>query len=299
MVRLNLDPKGTLAAVGATATWASAGIFIKSLPGWSPWAILTARFLIATVVILPLVIVTPGAIDDLVRSLRRLPIWGLMLVMLGSYLFGTSALQLAPVGEATLLLSTTPLFIVAARYIARRPIGRTEIWGVLVAMVGVSLTIGSQLSTDRISSWQSLTGYLFALIAAGLLALYTDRAERLSLREIAPQPLTIVFATFGVGTGLFGAYTLLFSGIPTDIDRLVIWQLLGAGVVATAIPFWCYTVAARRLSPLLTTAILLLEPLFAALLAAIALHQIPSLWFGIGSILVFGGLLAIASANDA
>jgi EamA-like transporter family len=63
-------------------------------------------------------------------------------------------------------------------------------------------------------------------------------------------------------------------------------------------PFFCYTVAAQKLPIVLTTAILLLEPMFAVLFASIALREIPSLWFGIGSILVFWGLLYIASSAN-
>jgi drug/metabolite transporter (DMT)-like permease len=77
----------------------------------------------------------------------------------------------------------------------------------------------------------------------------------------------------------------------------VIFVLLGLGILSTALPFWLYTIAVQRLPILLITAILLLEPLFATLFASIALQEIPSLWFAVGSILVFWGLLVIAKVT--
>jgi drug/metabolite transporter (DMT)-like permease len=103
---------------------------------------------------------------------------------------------------------------------------------------------------------------------------------------------------------LLGSFLSLFcaifskASIGTGIDRQVLLVLLGLGILSTALPFFCYTVAAQRLPVILTTAILLLEPVFAVLFASIALGEIPTLWFAIGSVLVFWGLLAIATATE-
>lgn len=56
--------------------------------------------------------------------------------------------------------------------------------------------------------------------------------------------------------------------------------------------------AAQRLPAVMTAAILLLEPVFATLFASVALREIPSLWFYIGSVLVLCGLLLIARKGN-
>ncbi|WP_310484084.1 EamA family transporter [Chamaesiphon sp. VAR_48_metabat_403] len=133
-----------------------------------------------------------------------------------------------------------------------------------------------------------------------MVTLYTALFNTFTDREVAPKSINIVFMTCLLGGILFLLCTIFFTNLSleTSIDsakltlreRQEIFVLLGLGIFSTALPFFCYTVAAYRLQIVLTMAILLLEPMFAVLFASIALQETPSLWFGIGSILVFWGL---------
>lgn len=300
MTQPKLNSLGLMAALFATATWGLVGVFIRWLPGWSPFAVLAGRFFVATAAMLPILLLVPSIRSDFTRSLRTPPIWWLSLPAIGSYFLGTTAFQMAPVGEVTLLFTTSPLFIIAYKYVMRIGIERSEGWGIFIATTGVIFILLPQLSGDRATSWQTIAGYLLALGAAGLVALYTVWFNKFTKQEIVPKTLNIVFVTCLLGGILSLLCTILFAKISLEagIDRQEIFVLLGLGIFSTALPFFCYTVAAQRLPIVLTTAILLLEPMFAVLFASLALQEIPSLWFGIGSILVFLGLLSIArSAN--
>jgi drug/metabolite transporter (DMT)-like permease len=301
MTQPKLDSLGLMAALFATVTWGLVGVFIRWLPGWSPFAVLAGRFVVATTIMLPMLLVLPSIRHDLTCALRTAPIWWLSLLEIGSSVLGTMAFQMAPVGEVTLLFTTSPLFIIAYKYVRRLQIKRGESWGLLVATAGVMVILLPQLSGDRAISWQTIAGYLLTLVAAGLLTIYTVLFNTFSNREIAPKSISIVFVTCLLGGILSLLCTILFAKLPIEssIDRQEIFVLLGLGILSTALPFFCYTVAAQKLPIVLTTSILLLEPMFAVLFASIALQEIPSLWFGIGSILVFWGLLSIArSANS-
>lgn len=299
---------GLIAALFATVTWGLVGVFIRWLPGWSPFAVLAGRFFVATATMLPILLLLPSIRHDLTRSLRTPPIWWLSLLEIGSSFLGTMAFQMAPVGEVTLLFTTSPLFIIAYKYVMRLDIKRDEGWGILLAATGVIFILLPQLSGDRAFSWQTIAGYLLALIAAGLLTIYTALFNVFADRGIAPKSINIVFATCLLGGILSLSCTILFTklSLETSLDlakltlreRQEIFVLLGLGILSTALPFFCYTVAAQRLPIVLTTAILLLEPMFAVLFASIALREIPSLWFGIGSILIFLGLLSIARTTN-
>jgi drug/metabolite transporter (DMT)-like permease len=287
---------GLIAALLATATWGMVGIFVRWLPGWSPFAVLAGRFLVATAAMLPILLLMPSIRHDFTRSLRTPPIWWLSLLAIGSSLLGTTAFQMAPVGEVTLLFTTSPLFIIAYKYVMRLNIERGEGWGILIATTGVIFILLPLLSSDRAISWQTIVGYLLALGAAGMVTIYTVLFNTFIDREIAPKLINIVFMTCLLGGILFLFCTILFAklSIGTGIDRQEICVLLGLGILSTALPFFCYTVAAQKLPIVLATSILLLEPMFAVLFASIALREMPSLWFGTGSILVFWGLLSIA-----
>jgi drug/metabolite transporter (DMT)-like permease len=224
----------------------------------------------------------------------------LSLLAIGGYIFGTTAFQMAPVGEVTLLFTTSPLFIIAHKYIVSSHIKRSEGFGMLIATAGVSLIMLPQLSSNKTDYWQTMAGYLLALGAAGLLALYTFWFNKLANQNIAPKSINIVFITCLLGSVLSLFCAIFFSklSIGIGIDRQVIIILLGLGILSTALPFLFYTLAVECLPVLLTTSILLLEPMFAVLFASIALREIPSLWFGIGSILVFWGLRSIAKVAN-
>jgi drug/metabolite transporter (DMT)-like permease len=290
---------GLMAALCAAATWGMAGIFVRWLPGWSPFAILAGRFLAVTAVILPILFLASSVRHDFIRSLSTSHTWYLSLLAIGGYVFGTTAFQMAPVGEVTLLFTISPLFIIAYKYVVRLHVKRGESIGMLLAMSGVGTIVLPQLVTDKTVSWQTLVGYLLAIGAAGLVAVYAFWFNLLTKKSIAPKSINIVFliCLLGAILSFFGA---VFSkaSIRIGIDIQVIFVLLGLGILSTALPFLCYTVAARRLPVILTTAILMLEPIFAVLFASVAFQEMPSLWFAIGSVLVFWGLLLMATKAD-
>ncbi|MGL5876992.1 MAG: EamA family transporter, partial [Xenococcaceae cyanobacterium] len=144
-----------------------------------------------------------------------------------------------------------------------------------------------------------IVGYFLAIGAAGLVAIYTLWFNTLTKQNIAPKSVNIVLLTCLLG-GILSLVCAVFSkaSIGIGIDRQVIFVLLGLGILSTALPFLCYTFAAQRLPVVLTSAILLLEPIFAVLFASVALQEIPSLGFVIGSVLVLWGLLLIATKAD-
>jgi drug/metabolite transporter (DMT)-like permease len=299
MTQPKLSIQGSIAALCAAATWGMVGIFVRWLPGWSPFAVLAGRFLAATAAILPILFLSLSVRHNFIRSLYASPTWYLSLLAIGGYVLGTTAFQMAPVGEVTLLFTTSPLFIIAYKYIVRSHVKRSEGIGMLLAMSGVSLIMLPQLFTNKTTSWQTITGYLLALGAAGLVALYTLWFNMLTKQNIAPKSINVVFLTCLLG-GVLSLLCAFFSkaSIGIGINRQVILVLLGLGILSTALPFFFYTAAAQRLPVVLSTAILMLEPIFAVLFASVALQEIPSLGFAIGSILVFWGLLSIATKSN-
>lgn len=296
MTLLKLDNQGLIAALGAAITWGMAGIFVRWLPGWSPFAVLAGRFLVAMAVMLPILFLTPSLRLEFTHSLRRSQTWGLSLPLIGGYVLGTIAFQMAPVGEATLLFTTSPLFVIAYKYFVGLRIKQSEEIGMVLAIVGVSLILLPQFSIRGFTFWQVMTGYLLALGAAGMVALYTVWFSALTRQGIAPKSINVIFVSCLLGTifSLLGVILSSKSAIGFGINGQIILTLIGLGVFSTAFPSLCYTIAAQRLPVIMATAILLLEPGFATLFASVALREIPSLWFYVGSLLVLFGLLLIA-----
>jgi drug/metabolite transporter (DMT)-like permease len=300
MTQPKLDSQGLIAALCATATWGMTGIFVRWLPGWSPFLILVGRFLVAIAVLLPFLLLLPGQRQSLLRASFNPLVWGLSLPVIGASILGITAFQMAPVGEATLLFRTSPLFIIGYKWVTRSPVKKGETVGIFLAAVGVSLILLPKLSRDSATSWDAIAGYLMALGAASFVAVYASWLNALAKQNSAPESIHIVVATLILGSILsfFCAILLSNLSIGVDLSRQVILVFLEWGILATALPLFCYSVAAQRLPIVLSTAMLLLEPVFAVLFAAIALQEIPSLWFGIGSLFVCRGLLLIARESD-
>ena len=297
-----LNSQGIAIALLSTATWAMAGIFIRWLPGWSPFAIVAGRFFVATIALLPIVL-SPKLRRELFYSLQTPYIWSLSLPMIGGFLLGTAAFQMAPVGEVTLLFTTSPLFVAAYKILSGARIYRNESVGTLLAFAGVGLIMLPQIQTSVAggTSWQTLMGYVFALIGAGLLAVYVLWFGAIARKGILLRPINIVFVTCLLGCVLSSLCTLLLSGSASafNLNGQTALVILGLGVLSTAMSTLLYTVAAQRLPALLATAFLLTEPLFAVMYASVLLKEAPSLWFGFGGVFVLVGLLLIAKGAKA
>jgi drug/metabolite transporter (DMT)-like permease len=300
MAQLKLDRLGLIAALCATAAWGLSGVFVRWLPGWSPFLILLGRFLVAIALLLPMLLFTPKRRRAFAHALANPQVWWLSLPVVASSLFGVTAFQMAPVGEATLFFTTSPLFVIAYKGVRRLPIQRSEVVGLGLALTGVCLIVLPRLSMQQATSWKTLMGYGLALAAAGLVALYATWFKGLAETDRAPKTIHILSATFILGIILSFCCERLLPNLSTyvEINASILLIFLGLGTLSTVVSFFCYTVAIQRLPIILSTAILLLEPLFAVLFAAIALQEIPSGWFGIGSLLVCAGLLVIARGGD-
>lgn len=282
------------AALLAPMMWGLVGVFVRLLPGFSPILLVTGRFLVAAIVTLLLLLFAQSNLHRLISSLCTPVTWWLSLPAVGGYILGTTAFQMTPIGEATLLITTSPLFVIAYRLFKWGRIRRGESFGTLLAVAGIGLIVLPQFSASEATLISRLIGDFLALSTAGLLALYTLWFRKLSKKNAAPQTESVVLATFVLGSALL----LPFMDVQVKgVDLLNVRVLIiftGLGIISTALPSWYYSVAAQRLPAMLTTATLLLEPIFAALFAALVLQEVPSLSAAIGSVLVLGGLYCIA-----
>lgn len=282
--------RNIIVALFAPMMWGLVGIFVKLLSGFSPIAIVTGRFLIAAIATFLLVFFTKSNSYRFINSLCTQVTWWLSLPATAAYILGTIAFQMTPIGEATLLISTSPLFVIVYQLCKWGRIKRSESFGTLLAVAGIGLIVLPQFSVSEAISISRLIGNILALSTAGLITVYTLWFRQLSQKNAAPQTESVVLATFLLGSALL----LPLIGIQTNVINLlnqrVIIIFAGLGIISTALPSWYYSVAAQRLPAMLTTTILLLEPIFATLFAALVLREVPSISTAIGSVLVLGGL---------
>ena len=289
-----LDRVGLTAAFLTASGWGVAGIFIQFLPNISALSIVATRLTLALVIFTPVLFFKKDNFVSHIITLSRPITWGLSSILFACYTLGTMSFQLAPVGEATLLMTTAPLFVILFKFLAREQTHRNEYLGALLAIVGIGLVVLPRLTLDNVVSDQRIAGDILALLVSILFAAYAIWFRSLSNNNNAPNSMSVTLGTFTLGCimALFVAPYALFE-YKNLINIEVIISFIGLGILSTAIPTLTYTVAAKRLPPLLTTGILLLEPVLAIAFAFLILKEIPSLWIAPGVLFILIGLILI------
>lgn len=297
---VSLDKLGVSAALLTATGWGLAGIFIQLIQGVPALSIVAIRLAIALVVLVPLLIfIKPDFINDL-KALRNPTVWGLGIILFACYTLGTIAFQMAPVGEATLLMTTAPLFVIIYKLLVSQKVVNSELVGALLAVIGIIVIILPNLDFDATMTNQRIVGDMLSIAVSVLFALNAIWFCSLVAKDSAPSTVSVTIMTLAIGTVMF----LLFIPDLVKIsarfnESSVIVALLFLSLVSTAVPTISYAVAARRLPAIMTTGLLLFEPILAIIFAFFVLSEVPSIWLVPGLLLVLTGLYYMGRGNKA
>ncbi|MEM8504677.1 MAG: DMT family transporter [Cyanobacteria bacterium P01_D01_bin.1] len=294
----------TALAVGGIAalTWGLTGTFIKLLPEFTTLEVLALRISIALVSALCLCLVKPRILTQAYKLVRQ-PL-GILLasLMVLYYLFAVRAFQLAPVSDVTLVVGLSPILGLGFKATTGKPLSKGELIGAITAFVGLFLFVLPRLQGGTADRSIYIIGLFFALLAACVSLSYAALFRQQSHRQLSIDPVVVAFTTFAIGTVAVLPIAIATSPqlhMKATADLRTIAIVLGLGVVSTVLPTFCYSYAAKHLSPILTTALNLLTPIFAAAIATIFLGEsLPTVSI-LGAILVFGGIFLISADRSA
>lgn len=221
-------------------------------------------------------------------SIQHLPRRELVIAGMGMALYAVaffSAVRATGIAVGTVVaLGTAPLFagLGSLAMWRERPSLR---WMITtpVAIFGMALivTTGDEAQIDRMG--------IVAACAAGIgYAMFA-----LSSKSIMNESRNAA----GAMAIVFGIATILLSPIFffVDLSWVSSWSSVGAslwlGVVSVALAYWAYSTGLRSVSPADATALTIIEPVAATLLAAFVLREQPGLLAWLGIIIVIGSLL--------
>jgi len=271
--RLPVASQATLALVLAAFLWGSTFLVVQDATEGAPvMAFLAARFLIAAAVLWPLARRRPASPLEVRHGLMTGSLF------LAGYVFQTVGLQYTTSSSSafiTYLLVVFVPFIDAA--VVRRPPGPLVVVGVALAVVGLVLLSGGSSGFGR-GEWLTLGCAL--CFAAHLVLLDRVTSQHDPLRLTFWQVLTVGAACLlpGFGSGGFG------FGVE-------VWAAAAfTGIGATAVAVACMVWAQRVVPPARTAMLLLLEPVFAAILGYWAGDRLGGRGF-IGAALILGAVL--------
>ncbi|BAL89476.1 putative integral membrane protein [Actinoplanes missouriensis 431] len=305
---MNLSPRSTglVAAVISAATFGTSGAFIKPLleAGWSPAAAVTARALIAGLLLLPFVLVAlRGRWDTLWRARWRIAGMGVIAVAF-TQLSYFAAISRIPVSTALLVEYLAPLLLVLWVWATTRRMPRPAV------LLGSALAIGGLVLVIGPGALQAVDplGILLAFAAAIGCAVYFVVAARpadgLPPVALAGVGLLLGGAVLGL-TGLAGIVpmTVTFTDV-TLLGTIAPWwvPLAVVAVFATAIAYATGIFGSSRLGSRLASFIGLLEVVFASVFAWVVVDEALTPLQMVGGALILAGIAAIPAepaATDA
>lgn len=273
--------QGALLAAASALAYGSLGVFVKLAyaAGWNVPSLLTVRFLLASLTLLPFALAARGSW----RGLGHAFLIGAVGYAATTALYFPS-LRFLPAAVASFLLYLSPAVVVllAALVLHERLTARAGA-ALALALVGLGL-----LSSGALTGQLSPLG--IALAAGSALAF---GATTVAGRRIA-QRMAWARLSLGVCLGAFATY-LVFSTATGQLEvprspQAVTWAV-GIGILATGIPLSLFFAALARTSAGQVSVISTLEPVSTLVLAALFLGEVPG-WLGIAG----GALIMVAAA---
>ncbi len=284
---------GLALALVSAATFGTSGSFASSLlsAGWSPGAAVTARVVLAALVLTVPALWQLRSTPPAVRGLPRVALYGIVAVA-GAQLCFFNAVQHLSVAVALLLEYSGILLVIVwmwARH-GHRP-GRLTLLGGGAALAGLVLVLDLAGAHDV-----NLGGVLWGLGAAvGLAVFYVVSA----MTEDGLPPLVVAWGGLAVGaTALGGAIAIGVlpvaapRGDVTLMAHRVSWvvPVLGMSLIAGAFAYVSGIAAARLLGAKVASFVGLTEVLFAVGCAWLLLGQRLDGMQALGAALVISGI---------
>ncbi|MEU4560706.1 DMT family transporter [Actinoplanes sp. NPDC023936] len=296
---MHLSPRsaGLLAAVTSAATFGTSGAFIKPLleAGWSPAAAVTARALIAGLLLLPFVLVAlRGRWDALWRARWRIAGMGAIAVAFTQLTY-FAAISRIPVSTALLVEYLAPLLLVLWAWATTRRMPRPAV------LLGSALAIGGLVLVIGPGALQAVdpVGILLAFAAAIGCAVYFVVAARpadgLPPVALAGAGLLLGGAVLGL-TGLAGIVPMTATNTHvTLLGTIAPWwvPLAVVAVFATAIAYATGIFGSSRLGSRLASFVGLLEVVFASVFAWVVVGEALTPLQMAGGALILAGIASI------
>lgn len=265
--------------VAVTAIWGLTFSLVKeSLNTITPFMFMSYRFWLAFAVV---ALFCAGRMHKVDRGLLKA---GLLLgvLLFAAYAFQTFGLKYTSAGNAGFITGLFVVFVpvLSALMLGQRP-DKASTAAIIVAVVGLGfLSLQSGLVVNG--------GDLLVLACAFALSLHIIYMDRY-VKEYDLMLLTLLqMGVLALGNTTAG---LVFEGFVWPGGTLVWTTIIVCGVFASAIAFYVQGYAQRTLSPIRTSMVLIMEPVFSVLFGIILLGETLTWrgWLGCG--LILSGML--------
>ncbi|WP_344662703.1 DMT family transporter [Catenulispora subtropica] len=285
-------PKADMAVLGVAVTAVGTSGPLIAAADAPAMAIAFWRNAIATAVFAPYVLARRGLRAELRGLGARTTLLALVsgLVLGAHFATWTPSAKLSSVASATAFAATQPIFAAVVARAMGHHVPRRAWSGIVVAFAGVIVLSG----VDFHASLRAFEGDLLALTAAAFAAVYMTIGGE--VRKTASLPTYALLCYGAASVFLIGAAVATGSSL-TGFGGGA-WAKIGAlTVLAQFLGHTLFNRVVKTTSPTVISTAILLEVPLAAVIAAIFLGQVPSVWAIPGAVLILGGLLLVVTGN--
>jgi len=278
-----------LALIIANMIWGAASpVFKFALENIPPFTLAFVRFFLASIIFLPIAF-------SKWQDLTKKRFWEIFLVgFVGTFIniaFFFLGLQKTESINAPIIASSGPVFLYALSIIFLKEKPKTKVFlGMIISLMGVLVVILSPIFLDgKKIIYGQIEGNLFFLIATVGSVLGTVFAKDL-MKKINVYMVT--FLTFFISAIMFLPFML------GELRTWSIFQINTAGWVgiifgvffSSALAYYLYYYAMAKISAQEVGLFTYIDPVTAVVIAVPLLHEYPTSYFFIGTILVFVGI---------
>jgi drug/metabolite transporter (DMT)-like permease len=202
----------------------------------------------------------------------------------------TPSLTMTSVASATAFAATQPIFAALIARVRGEHVARRAWIGIVVAVLGAAELSGVDLS----ASLHAFLGDLLALTAAVLAAIYMTLGSKVRQTVSLTPYASICYATAAITISIIATFC---DEHLLGFDGNAWLKILALTAGAQLMGHTMFNRALKTTSATVVSVVILLEVPIAALLAAVWLGQIPSVWAVPGALLILAGLVAISTAG--
>ena len=257
-----------------------------TVPEVAPFTLAFLRWGLVALILSPFVLQARNAAKGCYDSIAILAMLGMVVCGGGFYL----ALSFTTAINATLIYTTSPIFVLLIERAMGRPLGIIRLLGCLVALLGVAaILLGGQHGS--LNGLRLNAGDLGTLGCAIAWAFYSILFRKASLATIPAAALFGMIAGCGALLLVPLAVWEFASGADMPSSERAWTGLAGIVVFSSLIAFGGYQFGLRRFGPATTSVFMYLLPAYGVLMSVVFLGEAFETHHAIGIVLVLGGVV--------
>lgn len=269
--------------IASVLIWGFSFISIKVCTEVIPIAFLSfIRFLIAAAVLLVMCFITKNKERPKKKHLLKLAVSGILGITLYYYFEGLGIKNISA-SSVSIINATIPLFTLLAEVIFyKKKLKASYIIGLIVSLAGICFTV--DIRTVFLSKPGYMLGYMFIILSVLCWVAYTLITRKLFLYY---SDMTITTYQTLFGTLAFLPFLFTEKVKPEYFTRGVIYNIIFLGVFSSALAYYFYASAIRKVGMVKSSMALNVVPVITILGSAFILKEAITIQMAAGCILIF------------